>query len=203
MDIENTGAQIDEGLYSRQLRLPSLSIPKSFVPTTDLSCLCLLSYVLGHEAMKKMSTSDVLIVGLRGLGVEIGKMPYVNEPTPWTCINSEPTVHTSKNVVLAGVKSVTLYDSEPVQIADLSTQFFFTDGDLGAPRAYVTQPRLAELNAYVPVKVLNGHLTHEALDNFKVVVVTEMPFQQQLELSDYCHAHNIHFISTEVRGLFG
>lgn len=41
-------SQIDEGLYSRQL------------------------YVLGHEAMHKMSQSNVLIVGLRGLGVEIG-----------------------------------------------------------------------------------------------------------------------------------
>lgn len=40
---------IDESLYSRQL------------------------YVLGHEAMKRMSSSHVLIAGLRGLGVEIGK----------------------------------------------------------------------------------------------------------------------------------
>ena len=39
---------IDESLYSRQL------------------------YVLGHEAMKRMGSSHVLIVGLRGLGVEIG-----------------------------------------------------------------------------------------------------------------------------------
>ena len=39
---------IDESLYSRQL------------------------YVLGHEAMKRMGASHVLISGLRGLGVEIG-----------------------------------------------------------------------------------------------------------------------------------
>jgi len=39
---------IDEQLYSRQL------------------------YVLGHEAMKKMQQSNVLIVGLNGVGVEIG-----------------------------------------------------------------------------------------------------------------------------------
>jgi len=32
------------------------------------------SYVLGHEAMKRMSTSNVLIVGLKGLGVEIGML---------------------------------------------------------------------------------------------------------------------------------
>ena len=41
--------EIDESLYSRQL------------------------YVLGHEAMKRMSSSHILIAGLRGLGVEIGK----------------------------------------------------------------------------------------------------------------------------------
>ncbi|PRP75202.1 ubiquitin-like modifier-activating enzyme 1-like, partial [Planoprotostelium fungivorum] len=40
-------SSIDEGLYSRQL------------------------YVMGHEAMQKMGASNVLIVGLRGLGVEI------------------------------------------------------------------------------------------------------------------------------------
>jgi molybdopterin/thiamine biosynthesis adenylyltransferase len=32
----------------------------------------LFSYVLGHEAMKRMGSSNVLIVGLKGLGVEIG-----------------------------------------------------------------------------------------------------------------------------------
>lgn len=30
-------------------------------------------YVLGHEAMKKMSASNVLIAGMKGLGVEVGK----------------------------------------------------------------------------------------------------------------------------------
>ena len=31
-------------------------------------------FVLGHEAMKKMSVANVLIIGLKGLGVEIGKV---------------------------------------------------------------------------------------------------------------------------------
>lgn len=43
--------EIDESLYSRQL------------------------YVLGHEAMKRMGSSHVLIAGLRGLGVEVGWSP--------------------------------------------------------------------------------------------------------------------------------
>ncbi|CAO3647182.1 unnamed protein product [Mucor fragilis] len=153
VDSEQT---IDEGLYSRQL------------------------YVLGHEAMKKMSVAHVLVVGLKGLGVEI-----------------------AKNVVLAGVKSVTLWDPTPAEITDLSAQFYLTEQDVGQPRAKVTQPKLAELNPYVPVHLLEGELTEEVLKKYKVVVVTEMPLSKQLAISEICHANNIHFISTEVRGLFG
>lgn len=36
-------------------------------------CFVATSYVLGHEAMKKMGTSNILIIGLKGLGIEIGK----------------------------------------------------------------------------------------------------------------------------------
>jgi len=98
--------EIDESLYSRQL------------------------YVLGHEAMKRMSASNVLIVGLKGLGVEI-----------------------AKNIALAGVKSLTLYDPAPAHISDLSSQFFLHLEDVGKPRAVVTAPRVAELNAYTPVSI--------------------------------------------------
>ena len=40
-------------------------------------CICnwilLLRYVLGHEAMRKMGSSDVLICGMTGLGIEVGR----------------------------------------------------------------------------------------------------------------------------------
>ncbi|ELU45435.1 ubiquitin-activating enzyme E1 1 [Rhizoctonia solani AG-1 IA] len=129
--IEIDEAQIDEGLYSRQL------------------------YVL---AMKRMAASNVLIVGVKGLGVEIGKA----------------------NIVLAGVKSVTLFDPEPVQVQDLGTQvrgfndliFFLRESDVGKPRAAATLPRLAELNAYVPVKDLGGspgqEITVDLIKGFQV-----------------------------------
>lgn len=101
--------EIDESLYSRQL------------------------YVLGHEAMKRMGASNILIVGQKGLGVEI-----------------------AKNIALAGVKSLTLYDPAPVAIADLSSNFFLRLEDVGKPRAEVTAPRVAELNAYTPVHIHNS-----------------------------------------------
>lgn len=35
-------------------------------------------------------------------------------------------------------------------------QFFLREADVGRPRASVTAPRLAELNSYVPIKILEG-----------------------------------------------
>src|SRR4051794_25702564 len=109
----------------------------------------------------------------------------------------------AKNLVLAGVKSVTLYDPERVKISDLSSQFFLKETDIGRLRSESCAPHLAELNQYVPVTCLEGELRNELLTQFKVVVVTELPLKKQLEINDFCHANGIHFISTEVRGLFG
>ncbi|OJA15293.1 hypothetical protein AZE42_00927 [Rhizopogon vesiculosus] len=158
MDVDE--AAIDEGLYSRQL------------------------YVLGHEAMKKMAASNVLIAGLQGLGAEI-----------------------AKNVCLAGVKSVTLYDPEPVTVQDLSSQYFLREEDIGEPRAAATLPRLAELNAYVPVRDLGGHAGQEIsidlIRPFQAVVLCGASYEKQLEINDWTHQNGVHFISAETRGLFG
>ena len=62
--LKNSNGDIDESLYSRQL------------------------YVLGHEAMKRMGSSHILVVGMKGLGVEIAKnialalsLIHISEPT--------------------------------------------------------------------------------------------------------------------------
>lgn len=158
MDVDE--AAIDEGLYSRQL------------------------YVLGHEAMKRMAASNVLIIGVQGLGVEI-----------------------AKDIVLAGVKSVTIFDPEPVTVQDLSSQFFLREEDIGKSRADACVPRLAELNAYVPVRNLGGkpgqEITVDLIQGFQAVVLCGVPLKKQLEINDWTHANGVHFIATETRGLFG
>ena len=57
-----------------------------------------------------------------------------------------------------GVKSVTLYDPKPTTYVDLSANFFLSEVDVGKSRAEISAPKLAELNAYVPVNVLTGNL---------------------------------------------
>lgn len=129
--------------------------------------------------MKRMAASDVLIVGLSGLGVEI-----------------------AKNICLAGVKSVTLSDPTPVTVPDLGTQFFLRDSDVGQRRDEATRPRLAELNAYTPVSVL-GEFSLEAVKRFTVVVLVQGSTEEQLKLNDFTHANGIKFIAAETAGLFG
>ncbi|KAH7150402.1 hypothetical protein B0J13DRAFT_550106 [Dactylonectria estremocensis] len=151
--------EIDESLYSRQL------------------------YVLGHEAMKRMGASNILIVGLKGLGVEV-----------------------AKNIALAGVKSLTLYDPAPVQLADLSSQFFLQPADVGKPRDEVTVPRVAELNAYTPVKVHQSAGLGEnqsQFDKYQVVVLTNVPIDLQKSIADYCHTKGIFVVIADTFGLFG
>ncbi|KAF7243862.1 Ubiquitin-like modifier-activating enzyme 1 [Varanus komodoensis] len=147
---------IDEGLYSRQL------------------------YVLGHEAMKRMQNANILVSGLRGLGVEI-----------------------AKNIILGGVKSVTIHDQGVAEWSDLSSQFYLHEEDLGKNRADVSQPRLAELNSYVPVTAYIGPLSEDFLSNFQVVVLTNCPLEEQLRIGDFCHNQDIKLVVADTKGLFG
>ncbi|XP_046622814.1 ubiquitin-like modifier-activating enzyme 1 [Neodiprion virginianus] len=148
-------AEIDEGLYSRQL------------------------YVLGHDAMRRMASSDVLISGLGGLGVEI-----------------------AKNVILGGVKSVTLHDDTVCQITDLGSQFYLTESDVGKNRAEACSYHLSELNNYVPTRHYAGPLSKKYIKNFKVIVLTNTSLSEQLRISEITHANKIALIIAETRGLF-
>lgn len=139
-------------------------------------------YVLGHDAMRRMALANVLISGMGGLGIEI-----------------------AKNVVLAGVKAVTVHDpSQEVDPYERSSQFFLRDQPSGS-RSFLesTAAELSELNSYVKVDSYNGQLTDEFISKFKVVVLTRSESDEQLLLGDKCHDRGIHFILAETKGVFG
>lgn len=152
----NKNGEIDEGLYSRQL------------------------YVLGHEAMRRMAASDVLISGIGGLGVEI-----------------------AKNVILAGVKSVTLHDQQNCSLKDLSSQYYLSESVIGQNRAEASCSQLSELNQYVPTTAYTGPLTEDFLQKFRVVVLTEIDEAEQKRVAGIARNHNIALIIALTRGLFG
>ena len=113
---------------------------------------------------------------------------------------------TAKNIALAGVKSLTLFDPEHATTSDLSSQFFLHPNDLGKSRATVTIPRVAELNAYTPVsehssKSLTDDLS--LLKRYQVVVLTGTALNDQITIADYCHQNGIYIIIADIFGLFG
>eukprot|EP01132_Coremiostelium_polycephalum_P008603 gene8603-10590_t len=157
MDGVETETKIDDALYSRQL------------------------YVLSHEAMKKISSTNVLVVGLSGLGIEI-----------------------VKDIVLAGVKSVTIYDDDLVQIQDLSSQFYLSTSDVGKlKRSEACFQKVVDLNSYVRINSHTGELSDSFLKGFGVVVLANQPLSLQLKINEFCHQNNVHFIAAETRGVFG
>ena len=91
-------------------------------------------------------------------------------------------------------------------MSDLSSQFFLHPDDVGKPRAAVTLPRVAELNAYTPVHEHPGESLTEDLSKlrqYQVVVLTGTPLKDQITISDYCHENGIFVVVTDIFGLFG
>ncbi|KAL5697404.1 E1 ubiquitin-activating enzyme [Ranunculus cassubicifolius] len=109
--------------------------------------------VYGRETMRRLFASDILISGIQGLGAEI-----------------------AKNLVLAGVKSVTLHDECTVQLWDLSSNFIFSENDVGKNRALASVQKLQELNNAVAVSTLTTTLTKEQLSNFQAPIIQKCEF---------------------------
>jgi len=149
--------EIDEDLHSRQLA------------------------VYGRESMQRMSQASILVVGMKGLGVEI-----------------------AKNVVLAGVKSVTIYDKASVEIGDLGAQFYLTKADVGKNRAEACKDKLQDLNPAVVVSSATGALSNDFLAKFNAVVCTDILLEEAKKINEFCHAQSpaIPFIKADINGVF-
>ena len=151
-------AKVDTNLYSRQIG------------------------TFGMETMGKLIKMDVLLLGLRGLGVE-----------------------TAKNIILAGPHSVTIYDPEITKIQDLGNNFFLTDEDVGKKRRdEACLSKLAELNPYVNCSVMDGNDILSKVPSFHVVVITElMDMDLLIQIDDLCREKKIGFIYSATLGITG
>ena len=107
----------------------------------------------GARMLGALKQMDVLIVGLRGLGVE-----------------------TAKNLILAGPHSVTLYDPQPACVEDLGANFYLTPQHIGLARGPALVHALGELNPNVNVQVHTGDVSAAFLQQFDVVAVTTDDF---------------------------
>ncbi|CAF3810848.1 unnamed protein product [Rotaria socialis] len=139
-------------------------------------------YVLGDDAMKRLRKHHVLIVHAGGLGIEI-----------------------AKNIVLAGVQSVTLQDTINTSMLDLATQYYLSEENIGKNRAQCSLEKLRALNDYVKVNVSIQSLSdcsNEYFKQFTCVVLTECNLDEMKKMNELCRVNNIIFIMADVYGVF-
>ena len=137
----------------------------------------------GLDVIAKMVGMKVLIVGCKGIGIEI-----------------------AKNTVLAGVHTLTLFDPEPTSPRDLGSNFFLTEEDIGTSRASACSPRVAELNSNVSVQAAPGaELTQAIVGAHTIVVFTTGDQATLVKWNAFCRtrAPPISFLCTYGGGAWG
>ena len=74
----------------------------------------------------------------------------------------------AKNIILAGVKSVALFDPDDVELRDLGAQFYLSETDIGRNRAVACHDKLQELNTAVAVSTLSDEISTALVGSFDV-----------------------------------
>jgi ubiquitin-activating enzyme E1 len=146
--------KIDTNLYSRQI-------------TT-----------FGIDTMSKIQNLRILIVGMRGLGIEI-----------------------AKNIILFGIKEVKILDQNKTLINDLGSNYFLSKENISKQRDISSLTKLKELNSYVNVDIFRENL-EEKINDFDVIIITEiMDTKYLFHINELCHNKNISFIYCLTLGL--
>ncbi|XP_059162799.1 SUMO-activating enzyme subunit 1-like [Physella acuta] len=137
----------------------------------------------GLDAQRRLRASTVLLIGLKGLGAEV-----------------------AKNIILAGIKSITFMDSHAVEVEDSMSQFFVSSAALGQNRAQASTSPAQLLNPMVAVSSDTSNPSDKD-DNyflqFNVIVATCCPPSLQCRLDKLCFENKIQFFSGNVFGFYG
>lgn len=151
--------KIDTNLYSRQIS------------------------TYGMDIMIKINNIKVIIVGLRGLGVEI-----------------------SKNIILTGVNEISIFDDNICTISDISSNFYISEKDVNIKRRdEACIESLKGLNPEVNINKFESlEILKQNVKNYDILVITEIyDIQMIIELNNICRENNKKFIYTSNLGLSG
>ncbi|XP_048837220.1 SUMO-activating enzyme subunit 1 [Brienomyrus brachyistius] len=137
----------------------------------------------GLDAQKRLRGSRVLLVGLRGLGAEV-----------------------AKNLILAGVKGLTLLDHEQVTEESSRAQFLIPVGSEGQNRSEASLERAQYLNPMVEVKADTERVESkpdEFFLQFDAVCLTGCPRDLMVRVDQVCAQKNIKVFCGDVFGYHG
>jgi ubiquitin-like 1-activating enzyme E1 A len=111
-----------------------------------------------------------------------------------------------KNIVLAGVKSLTILDPNPFGEMELGARFLIPHGEESKPKSVSAVPRLQALNPNVEVLGDSGQVEEkeeEFFTHFDVVCMTNCHSELQVKVNEVCRKHSIKFYSADTWGYYG
>ena len=144
----------------------------------------------GMDIMEKLLKLKVLIIGMRGLGVEV-----------------------AKNIILSGSSIVDIHDPTLVKINDLGSNFYLSSDDIGKRnRDEASVKKLSLLNPNIKISVLklnSGKYSQEYINefcniipNYNIIVFTEIqPKDFLIKINEECRKNNVKMIYSTCLGL--
>ena len=139
---------------------------------------------IGSEGQQALNESHALVVGVGGLGCQIGAQ-----------------------LAGAGVGHITLIDHDRVSTSNLHRQILFRESDVGQLKALAAQRELKQLNSEITVSAHTERLspsnTMALVRSADVVVDAADNFSCSYLLSDACDAQAVPMISASVNATFG
>lgn len=141
--------------------------------------------------MKKIMKLNILIYGMRGLGIEI-----------------------AKNIILSGPNRVTIFDPNIAKTNDLTANCYLTKDDIENQkrRDEAVLNKLSLLNSYVEVNIMKGknileninHLLENEKSKYDVVVISEFLSPDEIKKINEIYINNqIGFIYTSQLDIYG
>ncbi|XP_061828312.1 SUMO-activating enzyme subunit 1 [Nerophis lumbriciformis] len=137
----------------------------------------------GLDAQKRLRGSRVLLVGLGGLGAEV-----------------------AKNLILAGVKGLTMLDHEKASEELCRAQFLVPVSKYGQSRAQASVERAQTLNPMVEVRAQIGlieDMPESFFLPFSAVCLTGCSRAVMVRVDHICAEHNIMLFSGDIHGYYG
>ncbi|KAI0105493.1 hypothetical protein GGR51DRAFT_190716 [Nemania sp. FL0031] len=137
----------------------------------------------GMQAQQKIQAANILLISMKALANEI-----------------------AKNLVLAGIGSLTIVDDHIVTEADLGAQFFLTQENVGQNRAEAAAVQVQKLNPRVKVFPDSGSIMTKGASYFAafdIVIATDLNPTLLAFINTATRLHNRQFYAAAAHGLYG
>ena len=149
---------------------------------------------IDSESMTKLTSLKYLIIGLRGLGIEI-----------------------LKNLILEGPQRVDIYDPNLITIYDLNSNYFVKENEINKIRDEIIIEKIKDLNPYVKSDIIKQNINLEdknyenelkfilnKINDYDMIIITEFVSKKTIDtINSKCKELNKGLIYSCALGLAG